>query len=49
MAMLLVIASLKHDDKYIQKTLDKLDYHLRRNATAYKSHSLKNKFEQNLP
>ena len=42
--MSLVIASLNHDEKYIQKTLDTLDYHLRRNACAYKSHSSKKKF-----
>ena len=38
---MLVIASLQQDEKMLQKALGKIDYHLRRNATAYKSHSSK--------
>lgn len=38
---MLVVASLKNDENYIRKTLENIDYHLRRNATAYKSHSSK--------
>jgi len=38
MAMMLVIASLQQDEKPLLKALGKIDYHLRRNATAYKSH-----------
>lgn len=41
MALMLVVASLQNDEKFIKKTLGKIDYHLRRNAIAYKSHSLK--------
>lgn len=35
---MLVVASLQRDERLIQKALGKIDYHLRRNATAYKSH-----------
>jgi len=41
MALLLVVAALSGDDKIIKKALKKLDYYLRRNYCAYKSHSLK--------
>jgi hypothetical protein len=41
MALMLIVASLQNDEKFIQKTLGKIDYHLRRNATVYKSHSSK--------
>mgnify|MGYP007022263347 FL=1 len=36
---MLVVASLQFDEKLLQKVFGKIDYHLRRNATAYKSHS----------
>jgi hypothetical protein len=41
MALMLVVASVKNDIEFIEKTLDTIDYHLRRNATAYESHSKK--------
>ena len=41
MALLLVIAALSGDEKIIQKALRNVDYYLRRNYCAYKSHSLK--------
>jgi len=41
MAMMLVISSLQKDEKQIRETLGKIDYHLKRNAAAYRSHSLK--------
>ena len=41
MALDLVVASLQKDEVFIRKTLGKIDYHLRRNAIAHKSHSLK--------
>ena len=41
MALLLVVAALSGDENQIKRELYKVDYHLRRNFTAYKSHSLK--------
>jgi len=41
MALSLVVASLQKDEDFIQKAMRKIDYHLRRNAIAFKSHSLK--------
>jgi hypothetical protein len=41
MALLLVVAALSGDEKIIQKALRIVDYHLRRNYCAYKSHSSK--------
>ena len=41
MALLLVVAALSGDEKIIQKAVRIVDYHLRRNYCAYKSHSLK--------
>jgi len=41
MALDLVVASLQNDEAFIRKALRKIDYHLRRNAAAYKSHRLK--------
>jgi len=41
MALMLVVASVKNDIKFIEKTLSIIDYHLRRNAAAYESHSKK--------
>ncbi|WP_090400091.1 hypothetical protein [Natribacillus halophilus] len=41
MALDLVVASLQNDEAFLRKTLGKIDYHLRRNATAHKSHRLK--------
>jgi len=41
MALELVIAALSGDENTIKKALFKVDYHLRRNYIAYKSHSLK--------
>lgn len=41
MAQLLVVSALSGDDNVIMKALKKLDYYLRRNYEAYKSHRLK--------
>jgi hypothetical protein len=41
MALSLVVAALSGDDKLILKAFKKIDYHLRRNYCAHKSHSLK--------
>ena len=41
MALMLVIAGFSNDDKLIEKTLNKIDYYLRRNAISYASHSKK--------
>ena len=41
MSVLLVVAALSGDDKMIKKALMLVDYYLRRNYSAYKSHSLK--------
>jgi len=41
MALLLVVAALSGDEKIIQKALRNVDYYLRRNYCAYKSHSMK--------
>ena len=41
MALLLVVAALSGDEKIIQKALRNVDYYLRRNYCAYKSHGLK--------
>lgn len=41
MALDLAVASLQKDEAFIRKTMGKIDYHLKRNATAYKSHCLK--------
>ena len=40
MALALVIAALSGDENTIKKALFKVDYHLRRNYIAFKSHSL---------
>jgi len=41
MALSLVVAALSGDENQIKRALYKVDYHLRRNYSAYKSHSLK--------
>lgn len=41
MALKLVVASLVDNESPIRKALRKIEYHLRRNTTAQKSHSLK--------
>ena len=41
MALLLVVAALSGDEKIIQKALRNVNYYLRRNYYAYKSHGLK--------
>lgn len=41
MALMLVVAAISSDEKIIKKILKKLEYHLRRNYGAYKSHRLK--------
>ena len=41
MALLLVVAALSGDEKIIKKALKNVDYYLRRDYCAYKSHSLK--------
>jgi len=41
MSLLLVVAALSGNDKIIKRALQRVDYHLRRNYSAYKSHSLK--------
>src|SRR5665648_801543 len=41
MALMLVVAALSADGKMIKRALNRVDYHLRRNYSAYKSHSLK--------
>jgi len=40
MALSLVVAALSGDENKIIKALFKVDYHLRRNYIAFKSHSL---------
>lgn len=37
---MLVVASLQNNKMQLRKALEKIDYHLKRNATAYKSHRL---------
>jgi len=44
MAFILVIAALSMDVRFIQKTLSKINYYLKRNYNAYKSHSKKRCF-----
>jgi len=39
MAQLLVVAAISGDKKTIEKILKKVEYYLRRNYCAYKSHS----------
>jgi len=41
MAQLLVVAAISGDEKTIEKILMKVEYYLRRNYCAYKSHSKK--------
>ena len=41
MAQLLVVAAIAGDEKTIKKILNKVEYYLRRNYCAYKSHSKK--------
>jgi len=41
MSLLLVVAALSGDEKMIKKALKLINYHLRRNYIAYKSHRLK--------
>jgi len=41
MALLLVVVALSGDENLIKRALNRIDYHLRRNYSAYKSHSLK--------
>jgi len=41
MAQLLVVAAISGDEKTIKKILNKVEYYLRRNYIAYKSHSKK--------
>lgn len=41
MALILVVAALSGEEKIIEKALRIVDYHLRRNYCAYKSHSSK--------
>ncbi|SPF35719.1 hypothetical protein SBF1_1540008 [Candidatus Desulfosporosinus infrequens] len=41
MALMLVVAALSGEEKIIEKALRIVDYHLRRNYCAYKSHSSK--------
>lgn len=41
MAQLLVVAAISGDEKTIKKILKKIEYYLRRNFCAYKSHSKK--------
>lgn len=45
---MLAVASLQNDEKLILKTLGKIDYHLKRNASAYKSHSSKREILRNM-
>jgi len=41
MAQLLIVSALSGNESVIMKALKKLDYYLRRNYCAYKSHRLK--------